>query len=144
MLSSLFPLISHLYAVSSSFFPPILTESPRFPLFVSFLLLFSPNGGWGAALANEYVRKACVVNRGMSGYTSAAVLLALDRLLESAAMPQPITPDLAIIFLGANDAALPHSCSGQHVPIEQYKQNLRTIAERVSLAVKRKKEKMNR
>lgn len=37
-------------------------------------------GGWGARLADWYVRKADVVNRGLSGYNSSWALAALPKV----------------------------------------------------------------
>eukprot|EP00297_Palpitomonas_bilix_P010082 CAMPEP_0113880356 /NCGR_PEP_ID=MMETSP0780_2-20120614/7739_1 /TAXON_ID=652834 /ORGANISM="Palpitomonas bilix" /LENGTH=276 /DNA_ID=CAMNT_0000867021 /DNA_START=139 /DNA_END=969 /DNA_ORIENTATION=+ /assembly_acc=CAM_ASM_000599 len=91
----------------------------------------SPDGGWGATLADTYIRKADVVNKGFSGYTTRSMRFALKRVLESAGVPTAFKPDFATIFLGANDAALPGRSSGQHVPVEEYKENLRYIAEQV-------------
>ena len=78
--------------------------------------------GWGATLANVYQRRADVINRGYSGYNTSFYL----RL--------PIEADnvcLALIFFGANDAALVDQDPHHHVPIGDYMKNLRTIIERV-------------
>ncbi|KAI3931319.1 hypothetical protein MKX01_040236 [Papaver californicum] len=74
---------------------------------------FKPDG-WGSALANTYTRKVDVVVRGFGGYNS--------RWGYS-------NPPIAVtIFFGANDAALLRRTSErQHVPVEEYKENLRKI-----------------
>ncbi|KAM7526481.1 hypothetical protein LguiA_016383 [Lonicera macranthoides] len=60
-------------------------------------------GGWGAALANLYSRKDAAVQ-----------------------------PTLAIIYFGGNDAMRPRpSGLGPHVPLDEYKDNMRTIANHI-------------
>ncbi|KAL1333959.1 hypothetical protein HN51_062823 [Arachis hypogaea] len=82
-------------------------------------------GGWGAALANAYSRKADVVLRGYGGYNTKWALFLLHHIFP----PDSARPPIATtIFFGANDAALSGRTSErQHVPIEDYKQNLRKI-----------------
>eukprot|EP01040_Poterioochromonas_malhamensis_P004836 gene4836-5190_t len=80
------------------------------------------NRGWGAALADWYGRSADVVNRGYSGYNSRWMQELLPRLL-------PEKDDniiLSTIFLGANDS----SKEGQHVPLEEYQENLLKLVQR--------------
>ncbi|KAF7092941.1 hypothetical protein CFC21_095384 [Triticum aestivum] len=81
-------------------------------------------GGWGAALADTYSRKADVVVRGYGGYNSRWALFLIQRIFPLVGLP----PVATTIFFGANDAALPGRTSQrQHVPVEEYKQNLKTI-----------------
>ncbi|KAK6124216.1 hypothetical protein DH2020_042052 [Rehmannia glutinosa] len=84
------------------------------------------DGGWGAALANHFSRTADVVLRGYSGYNTRWALKVKEKVF-----PPPESGDapLAVmVFFGANDASLPERCSGfQHVPLEEYKQNLVAI-----------------
>ncbi|KAH9323910.1 hypothetical protein KI387_018549, partial [Taxus chinensis] len=73
------------------------------PLFVLFGASFTEYsfqpGGWGASLADYYARK-----------------------------DHPSQPALVIVFFGTNDAAFPlPSGKGQHVPLQEYKANLRQI-----------------
>ena len=86
----------------------------------------SRNEGWAARLANAYSRKADVLNRGLSGYNTRWALQALGPMFPAdAAAPQP---DLVTVFFGANDAALPdRACARQHVPVEEYRANLKAI-----------------
>ena len=65
---------------------------------------FAP-GGWLSLLADTYVRRADVVNRGYSGYNSRWALPLLDRAFPLGAAAAP--PALATVWFGANDAALP-------------------------------------
>lgn len=83
------------------------------------------SGGWGAALADTYSRKADVVVRGYGGYNTRWALFLLHHLFPlGSANPPAVTT----IFFGANDAALSGRTSErQHVPIEEYKENLRKI-----------------
>ncbi|XP_037461378.1 GDSL esterase/lipase At5g62930-like isoform X3 [Triticum dicoccoides] len=81
-------------------------------------------GGWGAALADTYSRKADVVVRGYGGYNSRWALFLIQRIFPLVGLP----PVATTIFFGANDAALPGRTSQrQHVLVEEYKQNLKTI-----------------
>ncbi|KAK6920699.1 SGNH hydrolase-type esterase domain [Dillenia turbinata] len=83
------------------------------------------SGGWGTALADSYSRKADVLVRGYGGYNTRWALFLLHHLfpLGSANSPAAVT-----IFFGANDAALSGRTSErQHVPVEEYKENLRKI-----------------
>lgn len=86
---------------------------------------FDPsNKGFGAALANDYQRKADVLNRGFSGYNTEWAIPILKQLLPTTTTPAaPII--LLTIFFGANDAALPFSV--QHVPLPRFEENLRTL-----------------
>ncbi|CAL5444615.1 unnamed protein product [Camellia sinensis] len=83
------------------------------------------SGGWGASLANNYSRKADVVLRGYSGYNTRWALFLLHRLFPLGSTTPPVA---ATIFFGANDAALSGRTSErQHVPTEEYKENLKRI-----------------
>ncbi|KAI3438645.1 hypothetical protein D9Q98_001067 [Chlorella vulgaris] len=102
------------------------------PQFVTFGDSITQRGfepGWGSLLANAYQRRADVVSRGYSGYNSRWALQLLD-----AVFPQPSAaappPRLATVFFGANDAALPDRGSArQHVPLAEFKGNLRAIVQ---------------
>ncbi|KAF5730857.1 GDSL-motif lipase/hydrolase family protein [Tripterygium wilfordii] len=87
---------------------------------------FEP-GGWGAALTNTFSRKADVIVRGYGGYNTRWALFLLQHifLLDSTNPPIATT-----IFFGANDAALlGRNSERQHVPIEEYKDNLLKMVE---------------
>lgn len=101
---------------------------PQFILFGDSITQASfRSGGWGAALQDHYARKADVVLRGYGGYNTRWALFLLDRIFGKG--PSPRGPALVTVFFGANDAALPdRSSKRQHVPLAEYKQNLRTIA----------------
>jgi lysophospholipase L1-like esterase len=82
-------------------------------------------GGWGAHLANHYSRSADVVLRGYSGYNTRWASLVAGRAI--AALPRSSVAAVTVLF-GANDASLPDRASAfQHVPLPEYKDNLRAI-----------------
>jgi lysophospholipase L1-like esterase len=85
--------------------------------------------GWGALLAEAYIRRAQIYPRGFSGYNTRW----LRHYLERPDTRKQILPhadaaplDLAVIFLGANDAVLEGVY--QHVPVDEYKENLVALA----------------
>lgn len=83
------------------------------------------SGGWGAALANTYSRKADVIVRGYGGYNTRWALFLMDRIFPLECMTPPT---VVTIFFGANDAALlGRTNERQHVPVEEYKESLRKI-----------------
>ncbi|TQV99470.1 GDSL Lipase/Acylhydrolase family protein [Cordyceps javanica] len=79
-----------------------------------------------AALQSRYSRRLDVVNRGLSGYNTANVLEYFDRLIPEKTSSSPEIKYL-VILLGANDAVVPLPSTWQHVPLEQYGENLRKI-----------------
>ncbi|KAF8408252.1 hypothetical protein HHK36_007400 [Tetracentron sinense] len=121
---------------------------PQFVLFGDSITQQSfGSGGWGAALADNYSRKADVILRGYGGYNTRWALFLLHHLFPLVfdclfvdirdspcqgplyAIESDIKPPVAAtIFFGANDAALSGRTSErQHVPVEEYKENLRRI-----------------
>ncbi|KAE8815814.1 GDSL esterase/lipase [Hordeum vulgare] len=84
-------------------------------------------GGWGAHLANHYSRSADVVLRGYSGYNTRWASLVAGRAFS--AIPASAAAVAAVtVFFGANDASLPDRSSAfQHVPLPEYRDNLRAI-----------------
>ncbi|KAL7321540.1 isoamyl acetate-hydrolyzing esterase [Mucor circinelloides] len=87
--------------------------------------------GFGALLANIYVRKLDVINRGFSGYNTDWALPILRQLLPThkEQQDQACSIPLMTIFFGANDAALPGS--PQHVPLDRFKQNTKEMIDLV-------------
>ncbi|XP_038990430.1 GDSL esterase/lipase At5g62930, partial [Phoenix dactylifera] len=70
---------------------------------------------------------ADIVVRGYGGYNTRWALFLLDHLFP---LSCPTPPVAATIFFGANDAALlGRSNQRQHVPVEEYKENLRKIVD---------------
>ncbi|KAM3362193.1 GDSL esterase/lipase isoform X1 [Capsicum galapagoense] len=84
------------------------------------------HGGWGASLVNHFNRTVDVVLRGYSGYNTRWGLKVLDKVFAGSSESESV---LAVtVFFGANDASVEDRCSAfQHVPIEEYKQNLHSI-----------------
>eukprot|EP00798_Chlamydomonas_sp_ICE-L_P006097 gene6097-2694_t len=76
---------------------------PKFILFGDSLTQrsMSSEGGWGAALAHNYGRKADVVIRGYGGYNTRGALPMLDSIFEECT---PSSTLLVTIFFGANDS----------------------------------------
>jgi lysophospholipase L1-like esterase len=85
-----------------------------------------PNG-WALRLASRYERKADIVVRGFSGYTSQLLLKYLDSILASLSLPDSKEVDCVVLWIGANDAAHPPCI--QHVPVEHYVQNVQRIVD---------------
>ncbi|GLU22905.1 hypothetical protein SLE2022_389410 [Rubroshorea leprosula] len=89
------------------------------------------DGGWGATLANHFGRTIDVVLRGYSGYNTTWALKVIDKVFPAVGSggSDGGAPPLAVtVFFGANDACLPDRCSAfQHVPLNEYRQNLRSI-----------------
>ncbi|KAL5816260.1 hypothetical protein ACOSQ3_024638 [Xanthoceras sorbifolium] len=85
------------------------------------------SGGWGAALADTYSRKADVLVRGYGGYNTRWALFLLHHIFASEDKSPPLA---TTIFFGANDAALlGRNSERQHVPVEEYSDNLRKIVQ---------------
>lgn len=82
-------------------------------------------GGWGAALADTYSRKADIIVRGYGGYNTRWALFLLNHLFP---LNCSTAPAAATIFFGANDAALlGRTSERQHVHVEEYTENLKKI-----------------
>ncbi|CAF9924581.1 MAG: hypothetical protein ALECFALPRED_002790 [Alectoria fallacina] len=86
------------------------------------------------ALQDAFIRRLDVINRGFSGYNTANAVLALPGF-----MPKPEQARLRFmtVFFGANDACLPGSATGQHVPLNEYKKNLRDILDHPSVVAQK-------
>ncbi|KAK8955320.1 GDSL esterase/lipase [Platanthera guangdongensis] len=84
-------------------------------------------GGWGAALAHHFSRTADVVLRGYNGYNTRWALKGANRAMHGTCADGE-HPLVLTVFFGANDASLPDRSSGfQHVPLDEYQSNLRSI-----------------
>lgn len=81
--------------------------------------------GWVSALSNAYIRKLNVVNAGLSGYNTKMALHTLPQILPT---PEQTKIRFLTIFFGANDARFPDTPQAeQHVPIDQYRENLKKM-----------------
>jgi len=110
----------------------------RRPVFVLFGDSITQQGfstsksGWAAQLADVYQQKVDVINRGFSGYTTRWAVRLLPKIF-------PLVqgghhPSLVVVFFGANDSCLPSS--RQHVPLEEYSNNLIAIVRHLKAADK--------
>jgi lysophospholipase L1-like esterase len=123
-------------------------SSPCFRFFHTLLLLLRPtvvlfgdsitaqsfrSGGWGSALADAYSRKADVVVRGYGGYNTRWALFLLHHIFPLGSSSPPVA---TTIFFGANDAALKGRTSDrQHVPVEEYTDNVRKIVQHLKVLI---------
>ncbi|KAL0916450.1 hypothetical protein M5K25_013967 [Dendrobium thyrsiflorum] len=101
---------------------------PQFVLFGSSIVQYSfSNGGWGAILTDIYARKADIIMRGYIGWNSRRAIQVLDKIFPKDASVQP---SLIIVYFGGNDSIGPYpSGLGPHVPLPEYKENMRKIAD---------------
>ncbi|KAE9622233.1 putative SGNH hydrolase-type esterase domain-containing protein [Lupinus albus] len=99
---------------------------PKFVLFGSSIIQHSfYDHGWAAILSHLYSRQADIVLRGYAGWNSRRALQVLDKVFPKNASEQP---SLVIVYFGGNDSILPHpSGLGQHVPLQEYIENMREI-----------------
>mmetsp|Transcript_23398 Transcript_23398/g.32787 ORF Transcript_23398/g.32787 Transcript_23398/m.32787 type:complete len:282 (-) Transcript_23398:192-1037(-) len=86
--------------------------------------------GWASLLSADYSRRADVLNRGFSGYNTRHALDLLPHVIGTTRPAEGVL--FATVFFGANDAALPGEL--QHVPIDEYEQNLKTIVHHMKSA----------
>ncbi|KAI1895888.1 hypothetical protein AGOR_G00111390 [Albula goreensis] len=99
---------------------------PQVVLFGDSITQFSfQANGWGAEIANKLVRKCDVVNRGLSGYNTRWAKIALPRVIHNIGIDSNIAA--VTIFFGANDCSLPEPNPQQHVPLQEYTQNLKDM-----------------
>lgn len=100
---------------------------PQFVLFGSSIVQLSfGHSGWGAMLSDIYSRKADILVRGYFGWNSRRALQILDNVFPK---DDIIKPSLVIVYFGGNDSMGPHSSGlGPHVPLSEYVENMRKIA----------------
>ncbi|KAJ3100845.1 hypothetical protein HDU97_001899 [Phlyctochytrium planicorne] len=103
-------------------------ELPTFIVLGDSLTQFSFNpkeNGWAASIQSSYVRTVDVINRGFAGYTTRDMLPLITPILSAYPSSSPTHPLLLTLWLGTNDAVL--EGFSQHVPLEDYKTNLKTL-----------------
>ncbi|XP_027929833.1 GDSL esterase/lipase CPRD49-like [Vigna unguiculata] len=101
----------------------------QFVLFGSSIVQYSYYEGWGATLSHVYARKADIVLRGYAAWNSRRALEVLDSIFPKEAKEQP---SLVIVYFGGNDSSIPNPNGiGPHVPLDEYKENMRKIATHV-------------
>ena len=94
------------------------------------ILLFGDSITEGATaftskLTNLYSRRADVLNRGFSGYTTTLALSVLPQFFPPDSPRHVPKVRLMTVFFGANDACVPGEA--QHVPIDVFRENLKRI-----------------
>ncbi|CAD6219773.1 unnamed protein product [Miscanthus lutarioriparius] len=101
---------------------------PLCVLFGSSIVQYSfSNGGWGAALADIYARKADILLRGYIGWNTRRAVQVMDKVFPK---DSAVQPSLVIVYFGGNDSIAAHSSGlGPHVPLYEYIGNMRKIAE---------------
>ncbi|KAG8538945.1 hypothetical protein GDO81_003288 [Engystomops pustulosus] len=101
---------------------------PRILLFGDSITQFSfEANGWGLGLAEKLVRKCDVLNRGLSGYNSRWAKHVLPKLIPDSTHAENMAA--VTIFFGANDSSLKDLNPQQHVPLEEYADNLRSMVQ---------------
>ncbi len=80
--------------------------------------------GFAAQLADRYVRRADVLVRGFSGYTTREA----KKVLQNAVLDE--NPDFVVMAFGMNDSVLPNQI--QHVPLAEFKTNLQEMASQIA------------
>ena len=87
---------------------------------------YSDSGKWVALMANLFQRKCDIINRGFSGYTTRSLKPFLPSLVtENIASENAAT----VVCLGANDSNIQELNEAQHVPLQEYSNNLSDIIE---------------
>ncbi|KLO18837.1 SGNH hydrolase [Schizopora paradoxa] len=87
-------------------------------------------GGWephgfGQRLAAVYARRLDVINRGLSGYNTRWIIPVFEQTKGNEGEHDHPKIRLLTIWFGANDAVFPQFV--QHVPLDEYAANLRTL-----------------
>ncbi|TRY85963.1 hypothetical protein DNTS_015372 [Danionella cerebrum] len=97
---------------------------PQIILFGDSITQFSfQANGWGSQICHKLERKCDVINRGLSGYNTRWAKIVLPRMV-----PVSDAPVAAVtVFFGANDCALEEKNPTQHVPLEEFSENLKDI-----------------
>ncbi|RUS69497.1 hypothetical protein EGW08_022744 [Elysia chlorotica] len=89
-------------------------------------LCFSPEGCWGAMLADQLTRRCDILARGFSGYNVRFCKELLPALLDKQTASETVA---MTIFLGANDSNNKELNPQQHCPLEEYRQGLKDMVE---------------
>ncbi|XP_054842057.1 isoamyl acetate-hydrolyzing esterase 1 homolog [Eublepharis macularius] len=99
---------------------------PRIILFGDSITEFSfQENGWGASLAHRLARKCDVLNRGLSGYNSRWAKIVLPRIINKDSSAENTVA--VTVFFGSNDSALKELNPKQHVPLDEYADNLKSM-----------------
>ncbi|MEW5305717.1 MAG: hypothetical protein WDW36_008237 [Sanguina aurantia] len=85
-------------------------------------------GGWGAVVQSRYTRRADVVNRGFGGYNTRAAVAMAPNILAEFQGGRPADAGAGAVVWRKRDAALADGVNAvQHIPLEEYRRNLRAI-----------------
>ncbi|BFZ06312.1 hypothetical protein BsWGS_09351 [Bradybaena similaris] len=87
---------------------------------------FSTEGCWGSLLSDLLQRRCDVLNRGFSGYNTRWCKVLLPAVLDEKLAKETVA---LVIFLGANDSNWYEKNPRQHVPLDEYKLNLKEMVE---------------
>ncbi|KPP65836.1 isoamyl acetate-hydrolyzing esterase 1-like [Scleropages formosus] len=82
--------------------------------------------GWGSEIANKLARRCDVMNRGFSGYNSRWAKMILPCILDPKCNADGHIAAVTIFF-GANDSSLEDVNPQQHVPLQEYMENLKDM-----------------
>eukprot|EP00106_Octopus_bimaculoides_P019821 XP_014787263.1 PREDICTED: isoamyl acetate-hydrolyzing esterase 1 homolog [Octopus bimaculoides] len=93
---------------------------------------FSHDGCWAALVADILQRKCDVINRGFSGYNSRWCKKILSSVLNKNELKDAV---FVTIFLGANDCADEKINPLQHVPVDEYKNNMVEMVQMLQVKV---------
>jgi lysophospholipase L1-like esterase len=76
---------------------------------------------------NAQLIQADILLRGYIGWNSRRALQVIDKIFPK---DSPVQPSLVIVYFGGNDSVAAHSSGlGPHVPLEEYIDNMRKIAD---------------
>ncbi|EEY62865.1 isoamyl acetate-hydrolyzing esterase, putative [Phytophthora infestans T30-4] len=92
--------------------------------------------GWVSLLQDQYVMTSDVVTRGLPGYNTKWFYKFIAQTIEQEVREGIYsTPALITVWFGSNDAALANgTASRTHVPIEDFKKNLKKIVKKFQSA----------
>ncbi|KAJ1457403.1 SGNH hydrolase-type esterase domain-containing protein [Pelagophyceae sp. CCMP2097] len=114
--------LSALWGASRSAELPWATERPCIVLLGDSITQFGfQDDGWASRLAAYFQRRADVLNRGCSGYNTRWALEAGEAFFDCKGR----NVALAVIWFGANDAAMPGS--RQHVPLNEFETSVHVL-----------------
>uniref|UniRef100_A0A6V2HNC7 SGNH hydrolase-type esterase domain-containing protein n=1 Tax=Ditylum brightwellii TaxID=49249 RepID=A0A6V2HNC7_9STRA len=85
---------------------------------------FRDERGWGLELTKRYLRRCDVINRGLYGWNTRWLKMAMEKNV--AFLPPQM--HFGTLLMGSNDAVLRDMNPGQHVPMDEFEQNLLYIA----------------
>ena len=85
---------------------------------------YSESGQWVSLLSDLFQRKCDIINRGFSGYTTRSIIPFLPKIISK---HQTMKAAVVVVFFGANDSNLEELNKLQHVPLQEYKNNLTEV-----------------